>query len=311
MGLAATQARYLGLTARKTNIEYEGQQVNQQRTVLANESANIYQELYSLNIPTPPSVTDYYTTEYSYSAGGKTYTMNSFSKNSDGTYTVNVTYSDFQEVAQKAFGTGGIVQNGDGTYTIKMATSSNSYILDPVNVRKNDAIDKQRGLTPGTGQYCAYTDSETGLEYYIGQDWLQQQTYPVVSQTIERYFTNEEITDITENRNNCQIIYNQEGRITSIVDPKITNTPLSMTTTSKEDTQGYENAMNMYNTEYAQYQRELEAINAKTAEIQQQDRSLELRLRQLDTEQSSLQTEMDALKSVLDKNLERVFNTFS
>ena len=49
MGLAATQARYLGLTARKTNIEYEGQQVNQARTALANEGANLYNKLYSLN----------------------------------------------------------------------------------------------------------------------------------------------------------------------------------------------------------------------------------------------------------------------
>ena len=32
MGMAASQARFLSLTARKTNVEYEGQQINQQRT---------------------------------------------------------------------------------------------------------------------------------------------------------------------------------------------------------------------------------------------------------------------------------------
>lgn len=36
MGMSASQARFLGLTARKTNVEYEGQQVNQQRTTLSN-----------------------------------------------------------------------------------------------------------------------------------------------------------------------------------------------------------------------------------------------------------------------------------
>ena len=41
MGMAASQARYLGLQARKTNTEYEGQHVNQQRTALANQSAEI------------------------------------------------------------------------------------------------------------------------------------------------------------------------------------------------------------------------------------------------------------------------------
>ena len=52
MGMAASQARYLGLTARKTNVEYEGQQVNQQRTALANESAGLFRRLLALDVPT-------------------------------------------------------------------------------------------------------------------------------------------------------------------------------------------------------------------------------------------------------------------
>ena len=40
MGMAASQARYLALVARKSNCEYEGQQINQARTVLSNQSAN-------------------------------------------------------------------------------------------------------------------------------------------------------------------------------------------------------------------------------------------------------------------------------
>ena len=34
MGLAASQARFLGLTARKSGVEYQGQQIKQQRTAL-------------------------------------------------------------------------------------------------------------------------------------------------------------------------------------------------------------------------------------------------------------------------------------
>ena len=52
MGMAASQARYLGLTARKTNVEYEGQQINQARTALANQSANTFNELLALEVPT-------------------------------------------------------------------------------------------------------------------------------------------------------------------------------------------------------------------------------------------------------------------
>ena len=64
MGMAASQARFLGLTARKTNVEYEGQQVNQQRTVLSNESAGLFNQMLTLQVPTPPSATDYYNTRY-------------------------------------------------------------------------------------------------------------------------------------------------------------------------------------------------------------------------------------------------------
>jgi len=68
MGLAASQARFLQLTARKSNIEFEGQQLNQQRLVLANTSAGLYQQQLSLSPPTPPSSTDdkYVTPAYTF-----------------------------------------------------------------------------------------------------------------------------------------------------------------------------------------------------------------------------------------------------
>ncbi len=69
MGMAASQARYLGLTARKTNVEYEGQQINQARTALANQSANTFNDLLSLEVPTAPSTQDFTTLQYSYTDG--------------------------------------------------------------------------------------------------------------------------------------------------------------------------------------------------------------------------------------------------
>ena len=64
MGMAASQARFLGLTARKSNVEYQGQQINQQRTSLANESANLYNQMMELTVPTPPSTNDFNKTVY-------------------------------------------------------------------------------------------------------------------------------------------------------------------------------------------------------------------------------------------------------
>ena len=44
MGLAASQGRYLCLTARMSDLVYEGQQISQQRMALAKETSAIAQE---------------------------------------------------------------------------------------------------------------------------------------------------------------------------------------------------------------------------------------------------------------------------
>ena len=117
--------------------------------------------------------------------------------------------------------------------------------------------------------------------------------------------------DITETHTQCNIAFDSNGNISTIIDPAITNTELQMTATSVQDEVGYQQAMNEYTLDKTNYEREIASINSETEKVQSEDRSLELRLRQLDTEQQALQTEMDSLKSVLDKNIEKVFKVFA
>ena len=77
MGMSASQARFLSLTARKNNVEFQGQQINQQRTTLSNESASYYSELCNMTVPTPPSVDDYTKVSYSFNDGALTNTVTS------------------------------------------------------------------------------------------------------------------------------------------------------------------------------------------------------------------------------------------
>ena len=91
MGMAASQARFLGLTARKTNTEYEGQQINQQRTMLSNKSANYYNDLLGMTVPTPPSVEDFTKTVYSFNDGALENTVNSLVAQADGKFLVSYT----------------------------------------------------------------------------------------------------------------------------------------------------------------------------------------------------------------------------
>lgn len=102
MGMAASAGRFLGLTARKTNTEYEGQQINQQRTTLSNQSANYYNQLLGMTVPTPPSVSDFTKTVYTFQDGALNNSITSLIAQGSGNYLISYTASwtdDFAKVA--------------------------------------------------------------------------------------------------------------------------------------------------------------------------------------------------------------------
>lgn len=94
MGMAASQARYIALSARKTNIEYEGQQINQQRLALSNQSANLFNQMLGMEVPTAPSSNDFTKLQYSFSDGINTSVISSYQqlgvKDSDYNYAVTM-----------------------------------------------------------------------------------------------------------------------------------------------------------------------------------------------------------------------------
>lgn len=55
---------------------------------------------------------------------------------------------------------------------------------------------------------------------------------------------------------------------------------------------------------------EVEQLQARIAAIQAVDKSLELQLRQVDTQRDAVQTEIDAVRKVIGKNIESTFKTF-
>lgn len=97
MGMAASQARYLALVARKSNCEYEGQQINQSRLMLSNQSANLFNQMLGLQVPVPPSTQDFTKKQYSFTDGVNKYTIDSWNQlaepDSEGyNYVVNYHY---------------------------------------------------------------------------------------------------------------------------------------------------------------------------------------------------------------------------
>ena len=84
-----------------------------------------------------------------------------------------------------------------------------------------------------------------------------------------------------------------------------------LTLTQVQDDEGYADAMKDYEYQKMLYERTINDINAQTEIIQQQDRTLELRLKQLDTEQDALNTELEAVQKVIQTNVEATFKTFA
>ena len=105
---------------------------------------------------------------------------------------------------------------------------------------------------------------------------------------------------------------NDTGRTTSItIEVDGNEYTYELECVSVQDEDAYAQAMLDYEYEQAQYQKQVQDINAKTEALQQEDRTLELRLKQLDTEQNAIATEMDAVQKVIEDNVESTFKTFA
>ena len=445
MGMAASQARYLALTARKTNTEYEGQQINQARTALANESANLFNRLLDLEVPVAPKTTDYTEVQYSYSDGTNESVIDSWQQlntadpnynyivnhyyysnvytgsqklldnpqvttkdellsekvndrvpapvvdyetdangkitsvtitGSDGVTTITSPYlpvnqlkmdtklenslRDFEEAvglaqADGVLNTDDVLgwQDASGTWHFLLNEDVENY--DPVdyvmnyipafvgncelteltNLTEDQAAELAQILKDcpdsNMNQYLSFDNDRNlvyngegvysfkmnGVTYFTNKTDLfnSMQTFDEFSKPIENqeklpYYNATYIRKKIEETNHALLETDGSGRFTSVKfdDDSVV---YSLNTETVTDDDAYQDAMNEYNYKVQQYEKIIADINARTSIIQEQDRTLELRLKQLDTEQNALATEMDAVKKVIKDNIEKTFKTFS
>lgn len=343
MGLAASQARYLSLTARKTNVEYEGQQVNQQRTALANQSAGLFNQMLALKVPTPPAQSDYSKTYYTYTDPATSGIMtidniviDTTNPDTTKTYaTVQCTKKTNDLIINEALLNGTISpaetddSNTNWKYYDQMNPSVPYTITGPVsNKSLTNKFNEQFGTQFNDNQsYFQFTMN--GVVYYIPTDGhIESSNEDAVKNalnTLKKEFEKKGsvMAYATESYVKSEIISEYAmlnkasdgtGRWESITilneddSPKAT---FKLTQQTVQDEDAYNAAMDTYVAEKAIYEKTVEEINAQTLVIQQQDKTLELHLDQLDTEQQAIQTEMDAIKKVIDKNIEETFKTFA
>lgn len=336
MGMAASQARFLGLTARKTNVEYEGQQINQQRTALSNQSASYYTNLLGMNVPQPPSVQDYTKTIYSFSDGALTNQLTSLIAHADGSYTISYLRNYTDNDAIVAAVPSRITRNEDGTYNVGGTTlrpMGQADENDPYYASLSD--DNKKALLEDEKHYMEmlndkysqsgndnwlvkYTKNESTGAYvptFYNESVLAGATYDTTNTSVSYIgaYTkgsapvSEEIKGVT-----AFMEQDATGRYINITmeDASGNLTTYSLTTSTVTDDDAYNDAMNQYEYDKAQYDQDVQEINAKIEIIQTEDKDLEIRLKQLDTEQDAISNEMDAVTKVIEKNVESSFKTF-
>ena len=292
MGLAASQARFLQLTARRTNIEYQGQQINQQRLALANASAGLFEKMLSLVPPTPPSSQD------------------------DKYYTQGYSFTDAADGIQKKI-SWTTLPNPDtiGVITITEINGTDTLAID---------FGDYTGTVASTCTIAAALGVGYGTEADIPEGYRQEIRLVTVEHNI--YDPDGQFTTV-QNTTPALLVFDNLNRLISstLLEDGMAPETLADGTTGYEQTvtgdgltyagvfddTTYQDDMNKYEFEKASYDYQIERINQETKIIQSQDKSLELKMKQLDTEHNAIQTEIDAVQKVLQKNIEGSFKTFA
>ena len=350
MGMSASQARFLSLTARKNNVEFEGQQINQQRTTLSNESASYYSELCNMEVPTPPSIDDYTKVSYTFNDGAMTNTLISLLPKSgtNNEYVVNYV-EEWQDDYAIVPAASSLVEKNGTTYSIGSSilrvagqapdpVSSDEYYESLSESQRSALLQNEEYLlkmvqektgdngnffiryvkNTTTGNYEPYLYAESELEQdekYNNKNLASIPCYSLGSTTQTREVLHKKATVEKDSSGRYIAITitlqdEETDENGNVTQPKVERT-YQLTTTTTTDEEAYNDAMNQYNYKQHEYDHKIQEINSKLEIIQQQDKQLELKLKQLDTEENAISTEMDAVKKVISKNVESSFKTFN
>lgn len=318
MGMAAGQARFIQLTARKSNVEYQGQQINQQRTTLSNVSSSYNTQLLSLTVPTPPSVANFTSTVYSWqNDAGVTNTITSLipvAGDQTGTqYKVGYYYTSSTAGAYQVPNdrTDAVTRTFSGTPPVPSFSINGNTLT---RVTDPNALATLRTQTDPADTFYSYTNPTSNKTYYYSgteladdSEWLNDSAAAINKYLIGTHDQTINVDASSSNALTASIERTNDGRISNIA---INGVTYAVATKTGTDQAAYDDAMNKYEFDKSEYEKQMNDINSKLSIIQQQDKNLELQLKQCDTEQQAISTEMDAVKKVVDKNVESTFKTF-
>lgn len=318
MGLSASQARFLQLTARKSNLEYEAQRINFERLQLsdkASAASTKYQD-----------ATNNRHMVFSYNDG-------------TGAQEVVVTYSNYKSYMNQQLE--GLSSSLEKYYLV---SSSGNKVVVASEAERDKMIEEHTTRTPVTDIMSAKEAQENVNSVKSQIETAQKNgettdlTVPSISQEqqkLAKIDLNKSTTVLETDENGNEVEYviecpfkKEDFLIADDLD-NVDNFQKAIqdgvyyfakfgenSVTGKQElkTEGWDvlgggAISEQYDkTDDAAAEAEYQATQDK---IQAIDKKLELRLDQLESERSAISTEMDSVKQVMDDNIESSFNAFS
>lgn len=295
MGLAASQGRYLCLTARMSDLVYEGQQISQQRMNLAKESQAIADR-------------------YAEATNNKIMVANVYTGGAEASTQQQLTYSLLTSPTSE-YGLGYRLVDKYGNVVVP----SNSDYLEASEL----GLDGQRTTTKFFNQNDFISKYMPDLSE---EDKASYSTYSMaeLKNKFNELNPDSGVTLETKKSFPEHIMQDNDARCVdeNVMDPEYLH---MMITTGEYYIQAIENPekpewkeiswqgsnhiTEVYDTSddaaaEAQYEADMRALEKK-------DKILELRLEQVETEEKSVETEIETVKGVIDKNIENSFKTFA
>ena len=297
MGLAASQGRYLCLTARMSDLVYEGQQISQQRLALASQQQDI-------------------ANKYNDAMNNKT--MQAKIIGADGNVQSQQLTYDVITNKDPFSGLGMRIVDLDGNVVVPKKESMEVTSIDA------DGNEVKETFTNAASFITKYmTDLSPEQANEMGR-WN-------LAKIIEYFQENYKESGITiKLTNSVDTSLKKEGEHylfdENCTDPKYLQDMLSSgqwllqqssPNESEEDGieweeitwQGSSQIVEMYDTsDDAAAESEYEAA---MADIQKKDKILELRLEQVETEEKAVEKELDSVKNIIKENIESSYKTFT
>lgn len=250
-----------------------------------------------------------------------------------GAKVLNKNYENYENYGQAANSLYNLAsgQAADDTVTNDQMVKMLNELLKEVGEGSSSSGDyKTKKVDPAFAQYQSATATAGIVNIAAGQILYEYQDDD--GQKCYMYVSNENVLDDTSSTyaeqvsvyenvlnylegemetesQDANVIMSDEGQVSKITFAD--GTVVTPEVVTEMDNDAYNQAMVEYEYKKDVYDKEMNDCNAKVKIIQAQDQKLEVRLKQLDTEQKALSTEIEALKSIRDKAIESSFKTFS